>query len=576
VATRQATHLVVKVYGAEKAVAMSRNALQQQSQPHQMVPVPIQSSVTSSAASVSTPGLQSQSQFPIPKQNVLEGSTATPHPHPQSQEWSPFNPLFSSDGHQTSSQPCTVVPPTNATQMHPPADYSTHEAGASQGPVGRPGRNPDVPNGVAVQPQNLGFTTSSPAVVSTDLGFSASTPGSQQGSAQSILLASEEKSTALYTMRGLAASIKRSLNAERLAASAESPATSDSHKQKRTRSTSAEIIDNRDSKIVKRSDSASPEVCEQVTPLTTETQTVGLVNELDGSPSSMLLSLPQVSPPQQETVPADGFIMANTQHGPTLNFVPFSTLAGAVSFDNITGPAALSHNVHSSGSGPSEDLATSQQIPDILLHGPMDIPLAPISQSSFNPLAFSCRTPTPPLAATITPFHDDEAEKGEESHSSRPAPPPSIDEGDVQVPSIPPASEDIEMSVASGEDLAQTSLNIASLSGYTHEPEALDTNLSVQEADIFVRRTGLLDTSIREISGEAIGSSQAEEHPAGETKSPARTRTASSGSLSKVPVKSRRKQAFYIEVPAPSEWVLRAKRREAEKKALKSEKAGEP
>jgi hypothetical protein len=48
-----------------------------------------------------------------------------------------------------------------------------------------------------------------------------------------------------------------------------------------------------------------------------------------------------------------------------------------------------------------------------------------------------------------------------------------------------------------------------------------------------------------------------------------------SGSLLKAIVKPRRKQAFYIEVPPPSEWVLRAKRREARKRALINDTAGE-
>ena len=542
---------------------------------------------TSSTASASAPDPRTQSQFQIPKQDVLEGSTAQHHPHPQSQVWSSVAPLV--DGQQAPSQSRSAAPSSHATHIHSTADVSTHETGPTQEFVGRPGGNPDVPNSIEVQPQNLGVTASNPAV---NLDSSSPTPlGLQQGPTQSISLVSEEK---LYTMRGLAASIKRSLNAERLAASAEPSATSDLHKQKRMRSTSADIIDNPDPKVIKRSHSA--EAYQQATLLATEAQPVIDVKEQNALPSVILPSFPQVSTQQQETVPLGGFAVPNPQHESTPNFVPFSTLAGAVSFDHITESASASH-VHSpEHTGHSEDLPGSQPTPDILLHGPMNIPLAPISQSAFDPLDFPHRTPTPPLAATITPLHDDD-EVAEESNSSRRTSPSHVEAADTQVHLIPSMNEhDHEMSVASGEDQVVNSLNVASSSEHATDPEAWNKNLPVQEADVFIRRTGLLDSSSGEISGEAIKTLQTEEHPAGDAKSPVRAteelpavltgksptcikspgvaETTGSGPLSKIPSKSRRKPAFYIDVPPPSEWVLRAKRREAEKKAPISDKAG--
>ncbi|KAI0245305.1 hypothetical protein BJV78DRAFT_1288308 [Lactifluus subvellereus] len=187
-----------------------------------MVPILMQPTVTSSAASASAPDPRSHSQFQIPKQGVLEGDTAPHHLHPQNQEWSPVAPLIPSDGQQAPSRSRPAVPSSHATRMHSTADGSTHETGPIREFVGRPGGNSDVPNSIEAQPLNLGVTTSNPAVMSINLDSSSSTPpSSQQGPAQSILLAPEEKSIALYTMRGLAASIKRSLNVERLAASAE-------------------------------------------------------------------------------------------------------------------------------------------------------------------------------------------------------------------------------------------------------------------------------------------------------------------------------------------------------------------
>ncbi|KAI0245304.1 hypothetical protein BJV78DRAFT_497826 [Lactifluus subvellereus] len=178
----------------------------------------------------------------------------------------------------------------------------------------------------------------------------------------------------------------------------------------------------------------------------------------------MLSSFPQVSTQQQETVAPDGFAIPNPQHESTPNFVPFSTLAGAVSFGNIAESVPASHNVHSpEPTSHSEDLASSQPTPDILLHGPMNIPLAPVSQSSFNPLSFPHRTPTPLLAATITPLHDDDEvdQKAEKSNSSHPISPSHIEEADTQVHLIPSANEDNhEMSVASGEDQVRNSLNV--------------------------------------------------------------------------------------------------------------------
>jgi hypothetical protein len=106
-----------------------------------------------------------------------------------------------------------------------------------------------------------------------------------------------------------------------------------------------------------------------------------------------------------------------------------------------------------------------------------------------------------------------------------------------------------------------------------------------------------LNRSIEEIDRGSIGSPMVQEHPGNEGRrsaqapeelaqvllktSPIRAQsrdfaeTSSRGSLPKLPRKSRGKQKFYIAVPRASEWVLQAKHREAERKALVREKAGE-
>src|SRR5260221_9156479 len=139
----------------------------------------------------------------------------------------------------------------------------------------------------------------------------------------------------------------------------------------------------------------------------------------------------------------------------------------------------------------------------------------------------------------------------------------------------------VEIRVDSDEDQVQTHFNITSPPERTARFEARDGNSIMQETDVFVRRTGLLDSPIREVDRGSMGSPQAEECPAGgarssvqareelpshvtnkasssRVRSPGLAETSGSGLSSKVPRRTRGKQEFYIAVPPPSEWVLRA------------------
>ncbi|KAI0004971.1 hypothetical protein BJV74DRAFT_880894 [Russula compacta] len=223
----------VKAYGPVKAASIAREHIQlwqQGRQLHPPVPFSTQSTIAQPTPSASAQNLQDRSQSQIPKQEEV---AATPLPHPQTQEW---HSLAHSPQQVTSSgtQPRPAVPSSHVPPLHPSTDGSTLETAISR----------TVLNTSEVHSHHLEATTSNPAVTSTDLTPTTSVlPSSQSSPTRSILLDPKEKGTALYTMHGLAASIKRSLNAERLAASAEPSASSDSHGQKRKRSSSAEAID---------------------------------------------------------------------------------------------------------------------------------------------------------------------------------------------------------------------------------------------------------------------------------------------------------------------------------------------
>ena len=416
--------------------------------------------------------------------------------------------------------------------------------------------------------------------------FSAA-PSSQSDSTQSILLA-EEKGKALYSMRGLAASIKRSLNAERLAASLKPSASSDLHDQKWKPLSSTEAVDTQQTKS-STPDLAIGESHEQDPDSKVGTQPVDIITEPVDSPST--IHREDLIPHEETIRTAGGFQIPNSQLDSSPKFTPYSTLTGAVSFNNSTDSVPVNHNPAPSpeATGVLEDTTTSQ----IVLHDHLEDPLIP-DQPSFEPLSFPHRTPTPPLAATITTVHDD-GEVDEEANPIFSSSTPLHEiEIDSQLQYIPSGNEnDVEMSSVPGEDHVPTQPDIAS----SEFSQAWDNDTLMQEADVSTHRAPTFDQPIKEVVRGTIGSPMAEEHPENETKSYARApedlapvlpktspirvqsadsaETSSPDSLPKLLRKSRGKQKFYIAVPPASEWVLQAKRREAERKARLKGEVGE-
>jgi hypothetical protein len=561
------------------------------SQAHPTTTIP-HSTVAPPAISRPAQKLQRSSPFQVSKR---EGVAMPPPPPPQTQEWISFAPVASSHGRQTSSQHAPASPASHAPLPHNPANELTAETNAVR--LARSTGDAHAHNAAEVQSHHPEVTTSSGVVTSTDRAPTLSAPpSSQSDSTQSILLASEEKGKALYSMRGLAASIKRSLNAERLAASMEPSASSDPHSQKR-KPNSIEVIDTQHQTKSSTPDLAIEKSHEQGPDSKAGTQPVNLITEPVDSPSTILpVSFFEVLVPDEETIPtANGFQISNPQHDSSPNFTPYSSLTGAVSFDNITDSVPVNHNPapSSEATGVLEDPTTSQPISQIALHDHVEDPLIP-DQPTFEALSFPHRTPTPPLAATITTIHDEGEvdEKAGPTPSSRPSTPLDAIEIDSQLQYIPSGNEDdVEMSSVLGEDVP-TQPNMES----SEFSQAWDNHALMQEADVSTHQATPLDRPIEEIDRGSIGNSVVEEHSGNERRrsaqapeelarvlpktSPTRVQstdfaeTSSRGSLPKLARKSRGKQKFYIAVPPASEWVLQAKRREAERKALMKEKAG--
>ena len=516
-------------------------------------------------------------------------------PLPQTQQWHSSVPVVSNTERQAVSQPYPAVSSDHAPVLHPSTNDSTIKTETADV---QPWLNTTAArNGAGAQSQHLETSSINSTVTSANVGSTLPVlPSSQSGSTQSILLESEEKGTSLYTLRGLAASIKRSLNAERLAASVEPP-TSD--RQKRKRSNSVEITDTRHEAELSRPD-LTPRVTPVQEPLpeAEPPQPVNFVAGPDDAPPT-LLPVSEVSIPQQETVHVpNGFAIPISQHDPPRDFVPFSTLAGAVSMDNVTGSVPINYNAASSEAmSVIEDSTTSQPTPETVLHRHIDVPLVPVSHSPFDHLSFTHRTPSPQLAATITPVRDeDEADENARTTPSYPSAPLHDEAVDSQLqPNSPRSGNDLEMGTASGEDHVQVHFDITS-SEHTPHSEPRDSDSTIQEPDVFVSRNDLLDSSIEETDRELMGNLGAENCPGSETgtrspepaqarvlakipptraQSPGSTETSGPGSLPKLPRKSLRKQDFYVAVPPASEWVLRAKGRGVERKALVNESTGE-
>ncbi|KAI0304147.1 hypothetical protein BC826DRAFT_214687 [Russula brevipes] len=308
----------------------TREYIQPQQQGRQMHPtVPISTSPTIAPTSQVSGQNQNQSQSHMPAQG---GAVAPSLPHTQTHGLHTFSPMVSAQGQQIMPQISSVARSGHAPLLRRPVHESTFETGVDR-PISNTADAADVQRGhpetAASHP--VAKTLTDPA------GILSALPSSQSGPAQSILLDSE-KGAAVYSMRGLAASIKRSLNAERLAASAKLPALSSSPK----RSSSGQVIDvdARPEADLSHPDLATgrpyeheplPKVEPEPEPVVPEP-----VIEVDDSPQTVLpVPFSEGSVPQQEIRDTPDGRVTPASH----DFVPFSTLAGAVSFDNITDSA---------------------------------------------------------------------------------------------------------------------------------------------------------------------------------------------------------------------------------------------
>ena len=577
------------MYGAEKAAAMTKELMQSWQQKGQMRPegqVPIHSAPASSTTFAQAKSLRWPDQSQILNHNLRnEGASALPQ---LPLRWIPA-PATSRDERSAPSLPHLAAPSIFAPPLHPHTNISAPQTSVSQ-------HQEILISDVKEE--------GTPVHSATATHFPSTFPTAPSSQSQSILLAPEEKSSALYSMRGLAASIKRSLNAERMATSGQATAASETHAETRKRSPSGEAAD-----TIEQSGLATAGTNELAISSTTDSvEMVPVLPPDEGeNPSSatVLSAVSQVSVSQRETPsPSDEVTIPNSYQEPLHDFVPFSTLAGAVSFDNPTSYAPVDHpTIPSPTANPLEGLMDPQQVPDVVPHDHMDVlmddPLLTFAEASFNGLSFPTRTPTPPLSAMITPFRDDDGanEKAQETSSSVPTS-PFLDQVEIQAELISPASNGLEAMDISTEDQNRIDSNVTSLnSEHATHPETQILNSPKSEPHAFVRRTGLLDSPMKETSGEAPEKMRAEGDPGGETRklvraseapSVAHTSTlptserstshaATSGSSVslKPSMKSAGKPSFYVAVPPQPEWVRNARRQKAAKTGQASEENGE-
>ena len=570
-----------KMHGAEKAAAMTKDFMQSWQQNGQMHPegrVPIYSAPASSTAFASASSFQSHSQAQIPNQNVpSEGVSANPQMRIR---WVSAGAIPQEERSIT-SLPHLVAPSAPALPFHPHTDNSSSETKVTQ--------HQEFPVSHVSKEET-------PVHSTTATHFPSTFPTAPSSQSHSILLAPEEKSSALYTMRGLAASIKRSLNAERRATSEQATTAPETNAEVRKRSPSDEAVDTTKQSGLATAKSNEP----AISPKTESVETAPVLGLDDPSSATVVSPLPQGSVSQRETPsPINEVIVPNSYQEPLHDFVPFSTLAGAVSFDNATSYAPVDHPIPSPATTPLEGLMNPRQAPDVAPHDHMDVPLLSF-EPSFNGLSFPTRTPTPPLSAMITPFRDDDGANGKTQETSSSSPTsPRLDQVEIQPESNSPASNGFEaMDICTNEDQDCVDSNVPSLSSeHATHPEVQILDSPAAEPDVFVRRTGLLDSSVEEISGEASENLRAEIYAGDETRNLLRTsevpsadhtsaRPTSGRSTShaatlgssvsiKPAVKPAGKSSFYIAVPPQPEWVRNAKRQEAAKKRLGSEEDGE-
>ncbi|KAF8272471.1 hypothetical protein EI94DRAFT_296972 [Lactarius quietus] len=558
------------MHGAEKAAAMTKDLMQSWQQ--QRLPegqVFIHSAPASSTVFAPAHSLQSHSQSQIPDHNISNGGVSAPVQLSfRRHEWIPA-PVIPHDERSAQSLPHPVAPSTLAPPHYPHIDNLAQQTSVSQ-PVVAPQECPISD----VRKEEM------PVHSATGTHLASTFPTAPSSQSHSIL-APEEKSSALYTMRGLAASIKRSLNAERLAASEQATATSETSAETRKLSPSDEIVDTTEQPELSTAGTNEP----AISPTTDSVEMVPVLPPDGGEnerPSSATVPspFPQVSVSQQETPSSlDEVTIPNSYQEPLHDFVPFSTLAGAVSFDNAASYTPVDHPTMPSptAGGVLEGLMHPQQAPDVVSHDHIDVPLLAFAEASFNGLSFPTRTPTPPLSAMITPFRDDDGANGktEATPSSIPTS-PCLDQVEIQPESISPASNGpVAMAISADEDQDRICVDVVSLSSeHAIHPEAHIPNSPKVETHAFVRRTGLLDSPIEKNSGEVVEKQRAERYPTSGRSTSHATNSGSSVSL-KPPMKSAGVPSFYIAVPPQPEWVRKAKRQEAAKRGLASQENGQ-
>ncbi|KAI0268308.1 hypothetical protein BC834DRAFT_686319 [Gloeopeniophorella convolvens] len=573
-----------EAYGSERANLMVKAALQR-SQGQSRAHTASRSDVQPAAQPSSRPDVPQAQQGYHQPQHTRIGAPVTPNStqfnhQAQSSGWHPTTEAGPSTG-QPAPHDVHPAPPPSLTSPYPSNTYESSlgtkprsEVVSGSG-VLEPHKPTTGPQGVVVP--------SSTAPTTGPLSTMTAPSSTQSGSQQSLLIGGEQVSAAPYSLRGLAASIKRSLNAERLAASPGPSTRPNSHGEKRKRSISTERRVIEDAVPPKRSNSVAAEPRKRTLVDSGSDAVPRQVDVLDGvrTPS------PQVLEPRDTKDASGQTAIANVLHDSPRAFSPYSTLTGAVSFeDGSDDPSAVKSPASPTTSGPLDN--TAQLAPDTTLHDSTNISFVPfVVDAAFGTLPFAPRVPTPPLAATITPVNDDEAS---EKLSSPVPTPPALAFNDHADPSLSETMQGVvedserdthDQSTGAtnpGNQLQNPSLGAASSLELVPAQVSHD-NASVTDSDVFIRRAGLLDIAGGATPVQTAGSPRQDGEPEDLTEASASSATlqatpsnlhlghteANSAVAPSAAAKSSRvrrmKQVYVLVPPPPPEYLLRAKRR---------------